>query len=187
MIRSWFQTGRKSRACNTGAQVGSWPERLETAWSLFREVVPSDQPSWQVADYGCGRQELRRLLPSGWSYAPYDWMSRSQDTVVCDFRHELPQSSHDVIFILGVLEHLPKPARLLRHALLQSRWVVFSCFHGWNPMRAWREGWKGRLTRSQVESLLSENRIEIRNYRPWRQDGSLWVCENPSFKGGAKA
>lgn len=183
MIISWLQSVKATRARNTGTQVGSWPERMQVAWRLFREVLPENEPPREVADYGCGRQELRALLPAGWGYVPYDWMSRSEDTQVCDFSQSVPQTSHEVIFMLGVLEYLPDPARLLRHALGNARWTVFSCFHGWNPLRAWREGWRGRLTREQVEQIIRESGVQMRVHRSWREDGGMWICE----KGGAES
>jgi hypothetical protein len=130
-----------------------------------------------VGDYGCGRQELRGLLPVGWVYRPYDRIERSKGTQVCDFDAALPPESHDVIFCLGVLEYLRKPESLLRHALEHARWVVFSHFSGWNPCRAFREGWKGRIPRSRLDKLLNEGGVRVRAQLPWRRDGGIWVCE----------
>jgi hypothetical protein len=168
---------------NLGAAVGAWPERLGAAWDLFRRQLAADAPPLSVGDYGCGRLGLRALLPAGWSYTGYDWLPRSPDTVLCDFnRGPLPELRHDVIFCLGVLEYLHDPARLLRHALDQADWVVFSCFQGWNPWRAWREGWRGRLSRAAWARLRKEERVQVTASMPWRGDGGIWVC-----RGGAEA
>jgi hypothetical protein len=181
MIRSWLQRVQHTRAQNTGSEIGSWSPRMQAAWTLFRKLVPEDAPPREVADFGCGRQELRALLPTGWSYVPYDWISRSPDTRVCDLTQTLPEARHEVIFMLGVLEYMPDPARLLRHALTHAHWTVFSCFHGWNPLRAWREGWRGRLTREQVEEVIRQAGASLRVRSDWRGDGAFWICEK---KGG---
>ena len=173
---------KASRERNLGAAVGCWPDRLQAAWELFCGVVPAKEPALSVGDYGCGQQLLRELLPSGWSYTPYDHLPRTADTVLCDFNGApLPATRHDAIFCLGVLEYLEDPARLLSHALRHSEWVVFSCFQGWNPWRAWREGWRGRLSRSGLARWLEREKVEVVAQRSWRGDGGLWVC-----RGGAK-
>jgi len=180
MILSWLQRVQATRAQNKGPEIGSWSPRMQAAWGLFRKVMPKDTPPHEVADYGCGRQELRTLLPTGWTYVPYDWISRSPDTRVCDFTQTLPEARHEVIFMLGVLEYIPDPVQLLRHALTHAHWTVFSCFHGWNPLRAWREGWRGRLTREQVEDVIRQSGASLRVRSEWRGDGVFWICE----KGG---
>lgn len=183
MLLSWLQNVHAARARNTGAEVGTWPDRMQAAWQMFRAEVPQDSPALQVADFGCGQQELRHLLPQGWSYAPYDYRSRSADTRICDFSQSVPDCQHDVIFMLGVLEYLPNPARLLRQALTEARWTVFSCVCGWAPLRSFREGWNCRLSWSEVEEIISQTGAKVRAYRDWGKGGGLWVCE----KGGAAA
>lgn len=183
MIFSWLQNVHAARARNTGAEVGAWPERMHAAWDMFRAQVPQDEPALNVADFGCGQQKLRTLLPQGWSYAPYDYRSRSPDTRVCDFSETLPDCRHDVIFMLGVLEYLPAPAKLLRQALSQARWTVFSCVYGWAPLRSLREGWSRRLSWSEVEQCIAESGAQVRAYQDWGKGGGLWVCE----RGGAAA
>lgn len=187
MIQTWFQRMHDIRQRNKGADIGSWSERMQTAWALFHQVLTSDTPL-QVGDYGCGRQELRALLPEDWTYVPYDWTARSPDTQVCDLATDPPEERHDVIFILGVLEYMPVPAALLSHALTHARWTVFSCFCGWSPLRAWRQGWRGRLSRRAVERLIKDTGVQVRAYQDWRTDGGLWVCENEAISiGGAVA
>ncbi len=171
------------RERNLGAAVGCWPERLRAAWELFRAQLPAQAPALTVGDYGGGRQDLRALLPEGWNYTPYDHLPRTPETVVCDFNEDpLPAARHDVIFCLGVLEYLDDPARLLRHAFEHADWVVFSCFQGWKPWRAWREGWRGRLSRRALARVLEQEKIRVMAHAPWRGDGGIWVC-----RGGAAA
>lgn len=184
MFRSWLQRVQATRQRNTGSDIGVWPERLQVAWALFRQVLPADKPDREVADYGCGRQELRALLPAGWRYVPYDWTARSTDTRVCDLAVAPPTDAHEIIFMLGVLEYMPDPARLLTHALTHARWTVFSCFCGWSPLRAWRQGWRGRLSRRAVERVLQSTGVQVRAYQDWRGDGGLWVCENTHLQSG---
>ena len=99
--------------------------------------------------------------------------------MVCDFNQDLPQGRFDIIFCLGVLEYLRHPERLLKHALQHSEWLVFSHFHGWNPWRAWINGWRGRLTLDQTSAVIrAENRVVLSRQR-WKKDGALWVCGRP--------
>ena len=176
MIKSWLQPWKHTHEANRGAAVGIWPERMDAAWNLFAGQLPEDAKSLSVGDYGCGRQELRLKMPAEWDYTPYDHQMRSVDTVVCDFDNQLPEMRHDVIFCLGVLEYVRQPGRLLAHALRQGRWVVFSNFEGWNPWRAWKQGWRGRLTGDEREQIFEEERVLIKAHRPWRKDGGIWVC-----------
>lgn len=177
MLLNWKQSIRECRDRNKGDCVGSWAERMDCAWQVFSDCASLPESGVQVGDYGCGQQGLRRMLPTGWSYVPYDWISRSQDTRVYDFEQELPGEKLDVIFCLGVFEYMSAPERLLRHLLSHGHWVVFSGFMGWNPWRAWVQGWRGRLSESMIQRSLSDESATLVKRVPWRRDGAIWVCE----------
>ena len=67
-----------------------------------------------VADLGCGQQYLKTLLLPHCKYIPVDYVSRSEDTLVCDFNENLPSLPVDVMFICGALQCVKDPARFLR-------------------------------------------------------------------------
>ena len=74
-----------------------------------------DKTDTSVADMGCGKEmHLRKLLPAGCRYIPVDYLSRSEDTIVCDFNGEtLPDLKADVVFASGVLQVIDDPFRFL--------------------------------------------------------------------------
>jgi hypothetical protein len=74
-----------------------------------------DNEDESVADLGCGKsQHLRALLKPHCKYIPIDYVSRSADTLVCDFNNEsFPQITVDVVFISGVLSQVRDVQRFL--------------------------------------------------------------------------
>ena len=60
-----------------------------------------------VADIGCGNQHLRMLLRPQCDYVPMDYVSRSDDTIICDLNSEtLPLLQIDVAFASGVIQYV---------------------------------------------------------------------------------
>ena len=78
----------------------SWKNRIaEMASFLEKEQI--------ILDLGCGMQWLKEFLPAGAKYYPIDYISRSDDTIICDFnKHEFPNIHADVAFVSGVLEYI---------------------------------------------------------------------------------
>lgn len=138
---------------NVGANLLEWPERAQLAISLAKEHLPTQ--GVQVADYGCGRQTVRELLPPGWGYLPFDYCARTPDTILCDFSTSLPAGEFDLIVCLGVLEYLEDPFRLLLHAVQQGRAVLFSYNGPTTLERRERQGWKNCLSLAAIEGFLS--------------------------------
>ncbi|WP_224962074.1 class I SAM-dependent methyltransferase [Geomonas subterranea] len=138
---------------NVGDNLLEWPERAEEAVRLAGEHLPPHGA--RIADYGCGRQTLRRIIPVDWDYTPYDYCSRSADTVICDFNAgELPPGRHDAIFCMGVLEYLDHPLELLAHAIGNASFVVFS-YNGFTTAeRRNLQGWKNDLAWEEFDSLF---------------------------------
>jgi hypothetical protein len=77
-----------------------------------------DDEDGSVADLGCGKsQHLRTLLRPHCKYLPFDYVSRSADTQVCDFNGpSLPHLKVDVAFICGVLSQVRDVSRFLSWA-----------------------------------------------------------------------
>jgi hypothetical protein len=77
----------------------SWRERVE----LMARYIPEGA---SVLDLGCGPMWLREYLKNC-RYFPVDYVSRGEDTIVCDFnKYEFPEVYADVAFVSGCLEYV---------------------------------------------------------------------------------
>jgi len=137
---------------NIGPNVREWKSRAELAMRILADVkLGSGQ---RVADYGCGRQTLRTLLPPDWTYTPFDYCERSNDTRIVDFNTTFPSGDFDVIFILGVLEYLNRPTELLAHALRHARFLVFSYNFLGEHERRERQGWISCVDVKEIDNTI---------------------------------
>jgi hypothetical protein len=171
---------------NRGANVGQWPERLETAWQLIEGLRLTESAT--VGDFGCGRQALRQRLPASWNYVPFDRIARSEDTRICDFDAALPADRFDVGVCLGLLEYVHDPLHVLAHFARHSSWLLVSyCGGGTHESRA-REGWVNHLEYTAIERSVEALGARIFAVEvDWHQ--RLWLfdcsrCGSMTLPGG---
>jgi len=145
---------------NVGGDLLEWPERVTVALELLASGFSRSEMEMHasVGDYGCGKQTLRKVMPATWKYTPYDYCSRSSDTVIRDFNNgERPEERHDIVFCLGVLEYLDCPLQLLDCAIANGRFVVFS-YNGFTTEQRRRlQGWRNNLAFADIESQVVES------------------------------
>lgn len=78
----------------------AWKQRIR----LMVQYIPVNS---SVIDLGCGKMWLQEILPKGCAYYPVDYVSRGENTIVCDFnRHEFPTIKADISFVSGCLEYV---------------------------------------------------------------------------------
>lgn len=138
---------------NVGEKVIEWPERIVLTLEALKKHVDMNK-TYSVADYGSGQQTLRRLIGSNWTYTPYDFYKRTDDTVLINFNEELPRQSHDIIFCLGVFEYLNKPYDLLQTIINNAPYGIISYTAFTNEETRERNGWKNNLTLEDIESNI---------------------------------
>lgn len=148
---------------NIGENILEWPDRLLTALDIISPLLAADgTKKVRIADYGCGKQTLRRIIPSDWIYTPYDYCSRSKDTIICDFNNnEMPEGIYEVIFCMGVMEYLDQPLELLLHAINNSTYVIFSYNGFTSEERRILQGWRNNLTFFEIEHFIIDNNARV--------------------------
>ncbi len=82
----------------------------------------------RVLDLGCGAMILERYLPAGCTYQPCDMVAHDDRTLVCDFNAgEFPDGAEcDIVFALGLLEHLADLPAFLARLRALGKPVIFS-------------------------------------------------------------
>src|SRR5438034_9726891 len=165
---------------NVGPNVREWKYRAELAMRILADVKLG--PGQRVADYGCGRQTLRTLLPPDWTYTPFDYCERSNDTRIVDFNTTFPSGDFDAIFILGVLEYLNRPTELLAHALRHARFLVFSYNFLGEHERRERQGWISCVDVKEIDNtIVSCGEIVGRDRKSTRLNSSHTVISYAVF------
>ena len=137
---------------NNGQALGQWPDRARRAAELVAAL--SLPEGARVLDLGCGRQTVRALLPDHVDYRPFDRLRRTEDTHVVDLATADPPHGGDLALVLGVLEYLPDPGRLLDWIARNCRRLVFSCNDCSEPTRRARQHWRATWSLEQVEQHL---------------------------------
>jgi hypothetical protein len=155
---------------------------MEAAWTLFTRHCPQTlTETYELADYGCGNQELARLIPATWSYTGYDSIDRGQASKPIDLNLDWPQQRADVGVMLGVLEYLPNNHRVLGQLIASSRYSLFSCNGSFCPLRVWREGWQWRRpSHRQILEIIEASGARLLAHQRWRGRAGLWLCQQPN-------
>lgn len=152
---------------------------MEKVGALLSRVPPRE--GLTVGDFGCGKQGLRRYLPPGAVYVPYDYISRSEDTVVIDFNKETPARGHDVVVCAGVLEYLDEPLRILRYAASSSSCLILS-YNGFTDSdRRTRNGWKNNIEFAQIEDAVERGGMRVCDVQEDEYRERVYFCMKPTF------
>jgi hypothetical protein len=139
---------------NAASYERFWSDRSAAAAKLCR-------PGQWVCDIGCGMQRLRALLPPSCMYLPADLRPWNNAVEVCDLNAGLLPERHlarcNVVTLLGVIEYIFDPARLLIGLGRRAETVVLSynCTELADVDRA-GFGWVNALTSEAVVDLLRQ-------------------------------
>ena len=98
------------------------PSNLKSEWrsraAIVASLIPADA---SVLDLGCGAMDLERELGTKATYMPADLVARDGRTIIVDLNgDEIPDIHADVVTMLGVLEYIHRPDRLLTS--MAKRW-----------------------------------------------------------------
>jgi hypothetical protein len=149
----------------------SWSNSREEEfdWRKNNEIIEYlakwiDSTDISIADLGCGKEmHLKSILSAGCKYIPVDYLSRSNDTIVCDFNStNLPDLKVDVVFACGVLMYLKDPIRFLNWICDIAKKVIIR-FAPFDHLSA-KEKFTGHVSCSTValvESTIIEKGFQI--------------------------
>ncbi len=127
-------------------EAAPWNERAACAASML-------ESQHSVADIGCGDMQLEKHLPASCRYIPIDVVARDQRTIIVDLNVDcLPQVSASSYAVLGVLEYLFEPERLLD--CLNGTLVVRYNPINFNASHREEHGWVNHYTQQEFESNM---------------------------------
>ncbi len=100
-----------SRLCRADYKRWSSPQGLEEWWEDRTRVIAAlIPPESRVLEFGAGRRQLERHLPTGCTYTPSDLVDRGAGTIVCDLNRrpfpDLRNVAPSVAVFGGVLEYI---------------------------------------------------------------------------------
>lgn len=135
-----------------------WKNRIEMMAKYIK-------PDFSVLDLGCGKMWLKNFLAPTNTYFGSDYLSRSEDTIVCDFnKYEFPDKNVDCIFISGCMEYVNDVNWFVQSVESHSNYVVLSyCLMEHFPNLEVRKqnAWVNHLTNSDVIELFKKNNFEL--------------------------
>ena len=120
-----------------------------------------------VLDLGCGEMFLREFLPADCRYQPVDLVSRSPETIVCDFNNkELPPPArYDYVVCSGLLEYIHDVDWFVNNIVRYGRhFVVTYCSREQYPDRWFRlrNGWVNGFSADEVVALFVRAGVKLR-------------------------
>lgn len=87
--------------------------------------IPSNAKS--VIDFGAGQMHVRKFLPESVKYYPVDYMSRCEETIVCNFnKDEFPSQEAEYAVVCGCLEWCEKPKEFFAKLAVKYDNIVLS-------------------------------------------------------------
>ncbi len=140
-------------------------ESFDDEWKVRIQKMASYIPAEaSVLDLGCGKEWLKDVVGIT-RYTGVDYVSRSPETLVCDFsHHEFPSITKDVAFISGALEFIPDPDWFLDQVTMScSRCIISYCpieTQGDLLVRA-RAGWKNDLSLPEIEAMFNKRNFGL--------------------------
>lgn len=137
---------------NLGDSLLEWSDRTNQANQLIMKLPLKQGDS--IADIGCGKQTLRKLIPNEIRYIPIDKILRSQDTVLLDLNQSTPNQQYTVTVMLGILEYLDHPEILLKWCINNSSYLVFSFNDCSDSQRSARQHWKSNWSLEEVQQRV---------------------------------
>ena len=174
------------------AREDSYPESWGSRAALAAAHI---SPGSSVLDIGCGRMQLKELLPAGCRYQPADMTQWTAEVLPVDLdKREFPPGNYDCITLLGVLEYLADPLFALESAAGSSRRLVTTYCHpqpGADIERRRRDGWINDLTEDDIRRLLTAagwfivHEEAIADGKKYRQ--RLYVCDLATAEPSAAA
>lgn len=161
----------------------SSPAGLEEWWvertRLMATLVPPDS---RVIEFGAGRRQLEKLLPTGCTYTPSDLVDRGPGTLVCDLNQrplpDLSEIAPEVSVFAGVLEYIRDISGLVQWL---ARSGVSICVVSFDPVPAgiglvarYREasrrsyyGYMNRLTEAELAGIFTSAGFQCSDRKRW--------------------
>jgi len=99
------------------------------AWESRARVAASHVIGKTVVDIGCGEMLTEKFLPEGTVYIPMDLVRRDARTTVLDLnKQDVPAFEADTVLMLGVLEYVHDPEKVLRDLVGKTKRIVTSYY-----------------------------------------------------------
>jgi glycosyltransferase involved in cell wall biosynthesis len=152
----------------------SLDSNFDTAWEARTNLIARHlRRGDRIAEFGAGMQALRKLLPDGCAYQPYDLVARTVGTRVCDLNVEFPQvgGGSDVAVFSGVLEYLHNLSSTFQWLSDNFERVIFSYAVSDlmpSPLVRNRHGWINNLSRQELVDLARTQGYSCRVVDSWK-------------------
>jgi hypothetical protein len=154
-----------------------WKDRI-------KEMASHIRPGEVVLDLGCGQCWLKEFLPENCHYIPCDYVSRSEDTIVCDFNAgQFPEEKVDVCFISGCLEYVQDPGWFVgKVSAFSNRCIIAYCItRPEDDLKKRREkAWKNDFSTEDLVSLFSNHGFELKHRGGKYMSSYIFVFEKPT-------
>jgi|CXWL01.1.fsa_nt_gi hypothetical protein len=148
---------------------GAWIERSIVAAKLVKEhVVDHYSRPLQIADIGCGDCKLKLALAKAevrCEYDGYDICPASPQVARFDVRAADLCKPYDLVAMLGVVEYLEEPAKVLSRLSGNARYILFSHVvadeYQYSREQMKELGWNTHLYSSEIEQVITNSGMSL--------------------------
>ena len=164
---------------NTWSSELSYTESMDFRTKKMFDLLLEYQTNiTSVMDIGCGKQLLKRLLPSTIKYYGIDRLKNSKTTIVADFNNgEFPELSADSAFISGVMEYIYDCDKFVKK-IPQSVKYIFVSYVLNESCKQRLNIWVNNFDKNGFEKLFTQNGFKLAKFLPNIQDvNSVFIFE----------
>ena len=169
----------------TDQKAATWHERAVCCADLLADLPAAAAPGATLADIGCGDGKLQRALHDrGLSIAwfGYDLHPQAPGIATFDVRTMQLPRQHTVAVLLGVLDYLAEPQRVLARLQREVPFLVLSHVVSdpvrYPPAKRAELGWVTHVSVAECERMVEQAGMSVRaRALTPDQRSSLLVCE----------
>ncbi len=165
----------KATDCARWAEYLAGPRKLLSSHRIAAQFISSGS---RVLDVAAGQQSLRDVLPMEHSYFPADLLAMSDDTVLIDLNQgHFPSGTYDIGVLLGIIEFVHDPEKLLRNVRAATPAIVISYPCADRELQSDRRqlGYFNDLTAESMATMLESNGWHLEQHLHQGFE-DFWVC-----------
>jgi hypothetical protein len=132
-----------------------------------------------VLDIGCGKLELKNLLPNNCIYQGLDLVARNKNTIICNLNEQFPviKIKFDYAVCSGVVEYLEDPNSFFKWLSQICNQAIVSYYPKESMINRSENGWINDFQKEEIEKIFTGNGFIILKAEPILLNQVLYILK----------